>query len=146
MSQLDLAYAPPFSPAKDPLVVASFVSENIIKDKCSQISTDEYKAFVKSADENYILLDVRNNSEFEEGHIPGAINIPLHQLRNSIGQLDCQKKIIIYCQKGLRGYVGRLILKNNNYKNVVSISGGYKIWKMKKEDITLPRLEQSNFS
>ena len=138
LAQLDLAYAPPFSPAKDPLVVASFVAENINADKCSQINTDEYKEFVHNTDEDFVLVDVRNEDEYTEGYIPTAINIPLPQLRSRLNEIDKNKKVIIYCQKGLRGYVARLILKNNGYNNVVSIAGGFKIWEMRKEEISVP--------
>ena len=137
LAQLDLAYAPPFSPAKDPLVVAGFVAENINNDKCSQISTADYKEFLET-NEAYTLIDVRNEDEYKAGHIPSAINIPLPVLRKNIAQLDQNKKTIIYCQKGLRGYVARLILKHNGFMNTVSIAGGYKIWEMMKEEIHVP--------
>ncbi len=138
LAQLDLAYAPPFSPAKDPLVVAGFVAENINEDKCSQISTAEFKEFKEETKEDFILLDVRNEDEYNEGHIPNAINIPLPVLRKNLEKLDKNKKVIIYCQKGLRGYVARLILKHNDFASTASIAGGYKIWEMMKEEITIP--------
>jgi len=140
LAQLDLAYAPPFSPAKDPLVVAGFVAENINTDKCSQISTADYKEFLAETNEDFTLLDVRNKNEYQAGHIANAINIPLPVLRANIEKLDKNKKTIIYCQKGLRGYVARLILKHNGFENTVSIAGGYKIWEMMKEEITTPKL------
>ncbi len=133
LSQLDLAYAPPFSPAKDPLIVASFVAENIATDKCNQLSIAEFNEYVAKYDRSsYTLLDVRNIDEFERGCISDAINIPLPQLRERINELDTNKSIIIYCQKGLRGYVARLILKHKGFNHVASIAGGYKLWEMLK--------------
>ncbi len=140
LSQLDLAYAPPFSPAKDPLVVAGFVAENINEDKCSQISTEDYKKFIETTNEDFTLIDVRNKDEYQAGHISKAINIPLPVLRREIELLDKGKKTIIYCQKGLRGYVARLILKHNGFENTVSIAGGFKIWEMMKEEVSVPEM------
>lgn len=139
LAQLDLAYAPPFSPAKDPLVVSGFVAENISTDNCNQISTNNFKSYIESNDKDeYTLLDVRNKDEYYEGHIPSAINIPLPELRNNLKNLDASKPIILYCQKGLRGYIARLILKHNGFNQVSSLAGGFKLWKMMDDPISIP--------
>ena len=132
LSQLDLAYAPPFSPAKDPVVVTGFMAENISASKCSQLSITELEEYMAHKNENdYILIDVRTAKEYENGHIQNAINLPLDNLRNTIDSIENKNKpIIIYCQKGLRGYIARLIFKNNDFPNVISIAGGYKLWTM----------------
>ena len=133
LSQLDLAYAPPFSPAKDPLVVTGFMSENISLSKCSQLSVvelDEYIEHKKGQEESYILLDVRTTEEYEKGFINDAINMPLNDIRSRFEELDKEKDIIIYCQRGLRGYIARLILIQKGFKNIISIAGGYKLWQM----------------
>jgi NADPH-dependent 2,4-dienoyl-CoA reductase/sulfur reductase-like enzyme/rhodanese-related sulfurtransferase len=132
LSQLDLAYAPPFSPAKDPVVVTGFMAENISASKCSQLSITELEEYMAHKNENdYILIDVRTAKEYENGHIQNAINLPLDNLRNTIDSIENKNKpIIIYCQKGLRGYIARLIFKNNGFPNVISIAGGYKLWTM----------------
>ncbi len=139
LAQLDLAYAPPFSPAKDPLVVSGFVAENISTDNCNQISTKTFNNYISENDnDTYTLLDVRNENEFFEGHIPNAINIPLSKLRKELSTLDKTKPIILYCQKGLRGYIARLILKHNGFNQISSLAGGYKLWKMSDAPVTIP--------
>jgi len=133
LAQLDLAYAPPFSPAKDPIVVTGFMSENISLSKCSQLSIlelEEYFNHKKGKESDYVLLDVRTEKEFSNGKIGDAINVPLDDMRERLDEIPKDKDIIIYCQKGLRGYIARLILAHNGYENVISIAGGYKLWEM----------------
>ena len=135
LAQLDLAYAPPFSPAKDPLVVTGFMAENISKAKCSQLSVvelDEYIEHKEGKENEYVILDVRTKSEYEDGYIANAINMPLNDIRSRFEELDKNKDIIIYCQRGLRGYIARLVLIQKGFKNIISIAGGYKLWEMHK--------------
>lgn len=122
LAQLELSYAPPFSSAKDPVNMAGFVAENIISGKMEVITFDEYSTYNK---ENTILLDVRSEIEFNTGHIKGAINIPVDNLRERLSELDKDKEIIEYCQVGLRGYIASRILSQKGYK-VKNITGGYK--------------------
>jgi len=140
LAQLDLAYAPPFSPAKDPIVVTSFVSENIENNKSSQISVEELEIILKGKDlHEFLLIDSRTVSEYEKGTIPGAINYPLDSIRNHIEFIKNQDKpIIIFCQKGLRGYLAELILRNNNIENIVNVAGGFKLWQMFSANISIP--------
>lgn len=133
LAQLDLAYAPPYSPAKDPLIVTGFMSENIALSKCSQLSVhelDEYLEHKKNSKTDYIILDVRTEKEYRRGFIENAINMPLNDIRERFDELDKEKDIIIYCQKGLRGYVARLILMQKGFNKIISIGGGYKLWQM----------------
>ncbi len=134
LAQLDLAYAPPFSPAKDPIVVTGFMSENIDLDKCSQLSIEELETYLKhkkDAPNDYVIVDVREPDEYNAGRIENAINIPLNDIRNRMDELPSQDKdIIIYCQRGLRGYIARLIFAHYGYQNIISIAGGYKMWEM----------------
>ncbi|MCT4582560.1 MAG: FAD-dependent oxidoreductase [Flavobacteriales bacterium] len=139
LAQLDLAYAPPFSPAKDPLVVSGFVSENISSDNCNQISVATFDDYISNnKSDSYTLLDVRNEHEFLDGHLPEALNISLPKLRENLDILDKTKPIILYCQKGLRGYIARLILKHNGFNQVSSLAGGYKLWKMLNKPVVIP--------
>ena len=124
LTEFEHAYAPPYSSAKDPVNMAGFVAENILTQKLSVFYWDQVKDI--SADD--ILLDVRTVEEFEKGHIANAINIPIDELRNRMAELDANKNIYIYCQAGLRGYLGHRILKQNNYNKVLNLSGGYQIW------------------
>jgi NADPH-dependent 2,4-dienoyl-CoA reductase/sulfur reductase-like enzyme/rhodanese-related sulfurtransferase len=132
LSQLDLAYAPPFSPAKDPVVVTGFVAENMLDNKTIQMSVEELDAYLsKTNPKDFLLLDVRTPKEFEAGTIQNAINIPLDEIRNHIDFIkDQNKPIVIFCRRGLRGYLAELILKNHNIKDMVNVAGGITVWQM----------------
>lgn len=122
LTELELSYAPPFSSAKDPVNMAGFVAENVINGRMDVISPEQY---LDSNSEDTLLLDVRTVSEFEEGHIEGAINIPVDSLRERMDELDKDKEIIEYCQVGIRGYIAARILNQNGFK-VKNMTGGYK--------------------
>ncbi|KMT21076.1 CoA-disulfide reductase [Clostridium cylindrosporum] len=122
LTELELSYAPPFSSAKDPVNMAGYVAENVLSGKTDILTPEEYLEYDK---ENTILLDVRTEMEFNNGHIEGAVNIPVDDLRNRINELDKNKEIIEYCQVGLRGHVASRILSQHGFK-VRNITGGYK--------------------
>ena len=122
LTELELSYAPPFSSAKDPVNMAGFVAENVLAGRMDVLTTDQFMAYDK---ENAIVLDVRTEMEFNNGHIEGAINIPVDSLRERIGELDKNKEILEYCQVGLRGYVAARILNQKGFK-VKNLTGGYK--------------------
>lgn len=124
LTEFEHAYAPPYSSAKDPLNMAGFVAENILQDKLNIFYWNQ----VDSISNDSILLDVRSITEFDEGHISNAINIPIDDLRARIQELDKQNNIYIYCLGGLRGYLAQRILKQNGYNNVQNLSGGYQLW------------------
>lgn len=140
LSQLDLAYAPPFSPAKDPVVVTSFVAENMLENNGEQISVEDLSDFLDTTSpSNYLLIDARTVEEFEEGTIPTAINIPTDEIRNYIDFIKNENKpIILFCRSGVRAYVAELILKQNNIKNVVNVAGGIKVWTRYSDKIEVP--------
>ncbi|MBU3114769.1 CoA-disulfide reductase [Clostridium lacusfryxellense] len=122
LTELELSYAPPFSSAKDPVNMAGFVAQNVLAGRMDVLTTDEFMAYDR---ENTTILDVRTEIEFDNGHIEGAINIPVDSLRQRIGELDKNKEIIEYCQVGLRGYVASRILTQKEFK-VKNLTGGYK--------------------
>ncbi|ODA39803.1 DsrE/DsrF/DrsH-like family protein [Desulfosporosinus sp. BG] len=122
LTELELCYAPPFSSAKDPVNMAGYVAENVLAGRVDVIKAEEALAYNR---ENMLLLDVRTGDEFDNGHLEGAINIPVDSLRERIGELDKNKEIFEYCQIGLRGYVAARILTQNGFK-VRNIDGGYK--------------------
>jgi NADPH-dependent 2,4-dienoyl-CoA reductase/sulfur reductase-like enzyme/peroxiredoxin family protein/TusA-related sulfurtransferase/rhodanese-related sulfurtransferase len=122
LAELELAYAPPFSSAKDPVNMAGFVAQNVLEGRSHIATWEEVKAMDP---EDYILVDVRSEIEYQNGHVEGAINIPVDSLRSSLGQLDPNKTIVEYCQVGLRGYVADRILTQNGYR-VLNVTGGYK--------------------
>ncbi len=130
LPNLDLAYAPPFSPAKDPIIVAAYAGENEMMSKFSTILPLELNDMIRSK-ESFQLIDVRNPDEIvKEGKIENAINIPLDDLRGRIGELDKQHPVYIYCAKGLRGYIASKILEHNHFEKVTNISGGFNVWNM----------------
>jgi len=131
LTDLDLAYAPPFSPAKDPVIVAGFVSGDKAKTQFNEISPDTLQHIIETEKpENYQLIDVRTPLELEKlGTIANSINIELDSLRSNLDQLDKKKHTILYCAKGLRGYVATMILHNHGFSNISNLGGGFLAWK-----------------
>ena len=140
LSQLDLAYAPPYSPAKDPVVVTSFVTENILKGKSNQISVEAIDEILENNTiSNYFVIDSRTAAEYAKGTFPNAVNFPLDEIRNHIDFIkNQQKQVLIFCQKGLRGYLAELILNHNGVKNVQNVAGGFKLWQMYSHQVEIP--------
>ena len=100
LKELDLAYAPPYSSAKDPVNMAGFMIENIAEGRLKQFFTEDVETLPR--DGSVILLDARTQWEYERGHIEGFINIPVDELRDRLSELDKNKKVYIICQSGLR--------------------------------------------
>ncbi len=130
LPKLDLAYAPPFSPAKDPVVVSGYVSSNALHADYSEISIEELQAIIEKEDAGtYQILDVRTPGEIKQlGKIEEALEIPVDELRNNLDKLDKSKTTYVYCAKGLRGYLSFLILRQNGFEKLHNLSGGYTIW------------------
>ena len=132
LHNLDLAYAPPFSPAKDPVIVAGFVSGNKKKNNFSEMNADDLASFIRSENaENYQIIDVRSPKELEvSGYIKNARNIEVDELRDHVDELEKGKTTIVYCAKGLRGYIATMILLNNGFDKLYNLGGGFAAWKM----------------
>lgn len=122
LTELELAYAPPFSSAKDPVNMAGFVAQNVLSGKSKNVSWSDVEAMNP---EEYILVDVRTEEEYLNGHVKGAINLPVDSLRERLKELDQEKTIVEYCQVGLRGYLAQRILMQNGFQ-VLNVEGGYK--------------------
>lgn len=125
LKDLELAYAPPYSSAKDPVNMAGFVAENILTGLVKQASYD-----VTVKDPNAFLLDVREPGEVAMYAIPKAINIPLGQLRDRLSELNKEDRIIVFCAIGVRAYMGARILMQNGFKNVEIYPGGAAFYKI----------------
>ncbi|MFG0884953.1 FAD-dependent oxidoreductase [Vibrio sp. CJQ_6] len=124
LQHLELTYAPPYGSAKDVINQAAFVATNLMKGDAKAIHFDE----IDSLTDEQLLLDVRNPGELDNvGYLPGAINIPVDQLRQRMNELPKDKEIIIYCQVGLRGNVAYRQLVNNGYK-ARNLLGGYRTY------------------
>lgn len=124
---IEHAYAPPYSSAKDPVTVSGYVAENIITHKVLPMQWDELKQRLDQGEE-LCLVDVRSALECKQGMIEGAINYPLDELREFIDELPADKPIVIYCAIGLRGYLAARILMQNGFTQVYSLMGGYKTY------------------
>jgi pyruvate/2-oxoglutarate dehydrogenase complex dihydrolipoamide dehydrogenase (E3) component/rhodanese-related sulfurtransferase len=122
--EFEHAYAPPYSSAKDPVNMAGFVAENILLGRLRVFYWDQIKD-ITSQD---VLIDVRRIDEFEKGNIENAINIPVDEIRDRLVEIPKDKKIYIYCEAGLRGYLAQRILSQNGYTQVKNLSGGYQLW------------------
>ncbi len=125
LQEIEHAYAPPYSSAKDPVNIAGFVADNILRRKVNII---QWRDIEKLDPENSIIIDSRTAEEFEMSHIKGAMNIPVDDLRNRMKEIPKDKKVILYCAVGLRGYLASRILLQNGYTNVYNLSGGYKTY------------------
>jgi CoA-disulfide reductase len=124
LPELELCYAPPYSSAKDPVNMAGYIGTNIMDNLVSTVQWDEIDNLIAN---NEFILDVREEMEFEVGHIENALNIPLNTLRNNLNKIPKDKTIYVYCQVGLRGYIGCRILSQFGF-NCVNLDGGYKTY------------------
>ena len=124
LTELEHAYAPPYSSAKDPVNMAGFVAENILNKKSQIIQWRELAELPADT----IRIDVRTHDEYKLGTIPGFINIPVDELREHLDELPKEKPIVVTCAVGLRGYLAYRILVQNGFKHVRNLSGGYKTW------------------
>lgn len=123
LTELELSYAPPFSSAKDPVNMVGYVAENILSGRMQPFHYNELATYDKDAT---ILLDVRTDFEYSNGHLEGAINIPVDDLREKLASLDKNKVILTYCQVGIRSYIASRILMENGF-NAKTLAGGYKL-------------------
>jgi NADPH-dependent 2,4-dienoyl-CoA reductase/sulfur reductase-like enzyme/rhodanese-related sulfurtransferase len=124
LAELDLAYAPPYSSANDPVNMAAFVGLNDLSGFSPLITPVELKTALISADKP-VLLDVRTLSEFSRSHLAGAINIPVDELRFELDSVPRDRRIAVYCRVGFRGHLALRILKANGFSDVVNVTGGY---------------------
>lgn len=121
LAELELAYAPPFNSAKDPVNFLGMIAQNIL-------DGTTHPAYADALPADALILDVREEAEYQAGAIPGAVNLPLGQLRSRLNELDRSREVIVHCQVGLRGYLAERILRQNGF-SVRNLSGGYLTWK-----------------
>lgn len=123
--ELELSYAPPFGSAKDPVNIAGMVAENILSRQIQLVHFDEVDSLPKDS----LIIDVRTELERSIGKIENSIHIPLEQLRSRLGEIPKDKKIVLYCTKGLKSYFASRILLQKGFENIYSLSGGYLLYK-----------------
>ena len=122
LKDLELCYAPPFGTAKDVVNYAGYVASNLLNGEFKQVNVDKVRELVE--DEAYII-DVRERMEYENGHIKGAINIPLSELRDRVNEIPKDRPVYLHCRTGQRSYNAVLALQNLGFGNVVNITGSY---------------------
>ena len=125
LKDLDLAYAPPYSSAKDPVNMAGFMVENIANGILKQWHLEDADRLPR--DGSVTLLDTRTVEEFAHGHIDGFFNIPVDELRERLGELDNRKPVYVICQSGLRSYIACRILAGNGF-DCYNFSGGFRFY------------------
>ena len=136
LTRLEHAYAPPFSSAKDPVAIAGYVACNILSGKMNPL----YWREMQKADlTKVMLIDVRTPDEFALGTIPGAVNIPLDDLRERLSEIPADRPLWLFCGIGLRGYLASNILKGYGYKDVRNLIGGLKIYNAAITKIETPK-------
>jgi CoA-disulfide reductase len=124
LADLELAYAPPFSVAKDPVNMAGYVASNIVEGEAETVQWHEIDELIKQGN---VLIDVRDPTEVARGAIEGSINIPLNDLRDRLEEIPNKGIVYVTCQVGMRGYIASRILKNNGF-TVKNLDGGYKTY------------------
>ena len=125
LTELDLAYAPPYSSAKDPVNIAGYIAENLKNGVVKQWYYEEADALPR--DGSVTLLDTRTSMEYSMGHAEGFINIPVDELRERIGELDKSKPVYIMCQSGLRSYIASRILTGYGF-DAYNFAGGFRFY------------------
>ncbi len=127
LEEAELAYAPQFGAAKDPINMAGFVAAGLLRGDHPQMDVE---AACKAArDDDMVLLDVRTPEEFSRGTIPQAMNIPIDELRSRLNELPREREIAVFCQVGQRGYLATRILRHAGYR-AVNVGGGYQTYRL----------------
>lgn len=127
LEEMELAYAPQYGSAKDPVNMAGFVAAGLLRGDHPQIDVETVLA--APIDQRPFLLDVRTPSEFSAGHIAGAVNVPVDDLRSRLNEIPSNREIAVYCQVGQRGYLATRILRQRGF-SASNIGGGYKTFQL----------------
>lgn len=148
LEQLDLAYAPPYSSAKDPAIMAGMIGSNILRKEMEVVIPDQLRTALREAgvfrsarnsqeavsQSPLQIIDVRTPEEFRHGNIPGSKNIPLEHLRERLGELDPGRPTVVYCLIGYRAYLAYCLLRQHGFSKVKNLSGGVRAWSMRLKD------------
>ncbi len=127
LEQLDLAYAPPYGSAKDPVIVAGMVAADRFRGEYAALTPQELREEL-AAGRRLQIVDTRTPREYASGHVPGAVNLPLDELRGRYGELDAALPTVVYCGIGYRSYHAVKILMANGFTDVRNLSGGMSTW------------------
>lgn len=135
LADLELAYAPPFGSAKDPVNMLGYIAENRISGLSKAVQWNELEEY---RNRGYEILDVRTKREFARGSIPGSVNIPIDELRERIGEIGSHD-VVVNCQVGLRGHTAALLLGELGF-NALNLDGGYQTWSKSPANAPVPML------
>lgn len=122
LQDLELSYAPPFSTAKDVVNYGGYIASNLLNGDFKQVNVDKVRELVENKE---FIVDVREIREYENGHIKGAINIPLSELRERYNEIPRDKKVYLHCRTGQRSYNAAMALQNLGFDNVINITGSF---------------------
>ncbi len=134
LTELEQAYAPPYSSSKDPVNILGFTAENVYLGRSDHMEWKDLNNLIGTKPESLYLLDVRTPDEYGMGSLPEAVNIPKEEVRTSLDKIPKEKKVVVFCGVGLRSYLVERILKQNDYKDVCILSGGLKVYKTAVQD------------
>jgi len=139
LADLELAYAPPFGSAKDPVNLAGMAATNMLNGDFAVWHAADLPVGLDdgAGTDTPVLLDVRSAKEYGTGHLPAALNIPHTQLRDRLGEVPPGRPILVYCASGFRSYLALRILRQNGWDDVRSLSGGLTTLRLRTPDVTL---------
>jgi rhodanese-related sulfurtransferase len=131
LEEAELAYSPQYGSAKDPINMLGFVAAGVLQGDHPQVCWEEVAA--PATNGRPLLLDVRTPAEFAAGHIPGAVNVPVDEMRGRVGELPRGRRVVVYCQVGQRGYLATRLLRQEGFE-AANLSGGYKTYQLFEPD------------
>lgn len=134
LEDLDLAYAPPYSSAKDPVNMAGFVIGNVMSGRVKQFFWDQVPQVL--SDPGAVLLDVRTDDEYAARHIDGVLHIPVDSLRSRLGEVDASKRVYVMCHSGLRSYIACRMLSQKGY-DCYNLAGGFRFYSLVTDDLRI---------
>jgi rhodanese-related sulfurtransferase len=126
LEEVELAYSPQFGSAKDPVNMAGFVAAGLLRGDHPQRDVEE---LIRPSADVPLVVDVRTSSEFAAGHIPGAVNVPVDELRTRLAEVPRDRSVATYCQVGMRGYLATRILRQHGY-DAANLGGGYTTYRL----------------
>jgi NADPH-dependent 2,4-dienoyl-CoA reductase/sulfur reductase-like enzyme/rhodanese-related sulfurtransferase len=125
LAEIDFTYSPPYSSANDPINLAAFVGLNDLSGFSPLVTAPQVKSALAAGDARPLVLDVRNLNEYEASHIKGALHIPLDELRFRLADVPRDRPLVVHCRSGFRSHLAVRILKENGWKDVKNLTGGY---------------------
>lgn len=125
LAELELAYAPQFSSAKDPVNMLGHIDDNLHRGLTASVQWHE---LADALEAGAVLVDVRTEKEYANGAIPGAVNIPVDELRDRLGEVPAGRRVVVHCAVGLRGHTAARILAQHGFEDVRNLDGGYRTW------------------